>query len=961
MMKHRRTRDVKPGAADTERAETAPRIPSAPQDAAGWWPDEFCRPRTACFLVGAIVAWGALLFGLAAANRLLWLKIIIGWLIGLWRPDMVNPYPWDLAIVGWCLGTTVLAGLIHPAAGLAVLGFLRPWLDGYTYARDNIYFFWAACILFALWAARVMLRGERIRAKMPLALLAGFLAVAAITSAASIQYGRSFRELLLWSGYFALFVLTANSIRTRRTANFLLIALAVTMAAQTIFSLLHFYYLLPFLRTMMARHPQLLQYYFDTDVMTPELARRFNVNRAFGSMLFPNALAAFLILVLPYHAAAALAQWQRVRALWRPEEAAGGRTAQRYRALALGVTVWFGVFFVLYACGQFAALYQYEDAAISSMVVGVGIAAAILALLPAVLFFWIADGYGAAMAGRTLLAAGLSVLTALQCWALWLTYSRGGMLALFAGTGAVAALYWGRRLPLMGRWLTRVAALALIAAVGAGALMGASEAPSAVENTEATTAGPSREVTQEGIHVSMKDLADPATFSLRLSYWRVGMRMFWNHFWTGVGLRNFGTAYPKYQHLGAGEVTEAHNSFLQIFCETGVVGGLLMAAFWAWIVLAGVRGVLRESNRQEQAICAALLAGILAFLAHSLIDINFSHPSLMMFLMLYAGLLCARLTADSGAQPTTLSERHHLPSQVAGLAFLLGAALLLGMSMRVYVQDLALTRVSFINLKNQDDLNRRFQAGRFLCYEVPSITWNQSQGKELPDPRIAVATVDALLGDINLLHEFGPIAAPLADRAKGMRRVQPGEPMPSNAILVIGKPWRAIYRGRNAAFQWIDELEYHDSRFPHDVDLALHLSYWCELMVLSCVHEALAEQRKEYLDRMIYWAETAVRRSPMHADVYMNYGRLLWTRADFVSGPEKETSYRLAIEQFQKAAQLNATQILPLVYLADGYRHLSKAYREIGNTANADRFMQQADETEAQWKQLQQARQALEI
>ena len=950
-----------------------------------WWPEEFCRPRTAWILAGAVIAWGALLFGLAAMDRLLWLKIIIGWLVGLWRPDMVNPNPWDLAAVWWCLGVTILAGLVHPAVGLAVLGFLRPWLDGYTYPRDNVYFLWAAGVLFAFWSARVMLRGERIRLKTPLMLLGAFLAVAAATSAASIQFDRTYRELLNWCGYFALFVLAANTLHSRRISNFLLIALAVSMAAETIFSLLHFHYLLPYLRKMV-QNPQVLRYFFDTDVMTPELARRFNVNRAFGSMLFPNALAAFLILGLPYHAAAAFTAWRRVKRLWQPAGDAEKSGAWRYRAVAIGAIVWFVVFLALYAGGQFAAMYQYEDASLSSVIIGVGIASAIVALLPAVFFFWVADGYGTAVSGRTMLAAGLSLLTVLQCWALWLTYSRGGMLALIAGGVVGAFLYWSGSIPLPGRGrLAKAAALALAGVVAAGMLLGSVEraqndagpsaertAGPAAENTAGpsaertagpaaeNTAGPSAEVTEEGLHVTLKDLADPATMALRLTYWRVGWRMFREHFWTGVGLKNFGIAYPKYQYLGAGEVKEAHNSFLQIFCETGIVGGLLMLAFWAWVAVWGAGRVLGQADRSERLILAGLLGGMLAFLAHSAIDINFSHPSLMMFIMVYAGIFCARAAQiPAPPAPEIADNDRHLPSQIAGMGFLLGIALLLGLSARVFALDLALTRVSFINLANQDELIRRYHAGRFFTEEVQYNAWDRKQGKDLPDPRIKFSTAYAFIGNVELLHRFGPVIAPLPDRARGVRRVQPGEAVPPNAVLVITYPVRAIWRGFQAAYRWMDELESYDARFPYDPDLALHLSRWCELMVMVCHGEELAEKRREYMDRMLYWAQTAVRRSPLHADVYMNHGSALWTYAAFAPGPEKAECYRLAIEQFRRATELSPTQVLPPIYQADACRKLADAYQEIGDEANAQRYLQEADALDAQVEALREARRAL--
>ena len=518
-----------------------------------------------------------------------------------------------------------------------------------------------------------------------------------------------------------------------------------------------------------------------------------------------------------------------------------------------------------------------------------------------------------------------------------------------------------RSIPLPGRRLAKTAALALVGVVAAGMLLGSVErAENAAIPAAESTAGPSAEVTEEGLQVTLQDLADPATMALRLTYWRVGWRMFRDHCWTGVGLKNFGIAYPKHQYLGAGEVKEAHNSFLQVFCETGIVGGLLMLAFWAWVAVWGAGRVLGQADRSERLILTGLLGGMLAFLAHSAIDINFSHPSLMMFIMLYAGIFCARAAQIPAAPaPGIADSDRHLPSQIAGMAFLLGMALLLGLSVRVFALDLALTRVSFINLGNQDELMRRYHAGRFFTEEVQYNAWDRKQGKDLPDPRIRFSTAYAFIGNVELLHRFGPVIAPLPDRTRGARRVQPGEPVPPNAVLVITYPVRAIWRGFQAAYRWIDELESYDARFPYDPDLALHLSRWCELMVTVCHGEELEEKRREYMDRLLYWAQTAVHRSPLHADVYMNYGGALWTYAAFAPGPEKAECYRLAIEQFRRAAELTPTQVLPPIHQADACRKLAEAYLEIGDDANADRYLQEAEALDAQVEALRQARRAL--
>mgnify|MGYP002139525616 CR=1 FL=1 len=74
--------------------------------------------------------------------------------------------------------------------------------------------------------------------------------------------------------------------------------------------------------------------------------------------------------------------------------------------------------------------------------------------------------------------------------------------------------------------------------------------------------------------ISVRELADPGSMKLRLSYWRVALSVALDNSFTGVGLGNFRVAYGPYQYLGAGDVQNAHNAVLQAWCEVGLPGAL---------------------------------------------------------------------------------------------------------------------------------------------------------------------------------------------------------------------------------------------------------------------------------------------------------------------------------------------------------------------------------------------------
>ena len=227
--------------------------------------------------------------------------------------------------------------------------------------------------------------------------------------------------------------------------------------------------------------------------------------------------------------------------------------------------------------------------------------------------------------------------------------------------------------------LLRIAATSALVLMGAGLLWGAvvqapmadaqrpaqeaakttdGQAAQAGESVKAqqNKAAPKKvtQVTDAGQNVSVKDLLNPATAGLRLTYWKVGLAMFMDNFFTGVGLGNFGVAYYSYQPVGAPYVKEAHNGFLQAFSETGILGGSLFCFTWIYFLVWGARRILAEQDRQERIVLVALYTGILAFLLHSLVDLNFSLSTNVMYFMILCGLFCARtiLTSPSGSAPS---------------------------------------------------------------------------------------------------------------------------------------------------------------------------------------------------------------------------------------------------------------------------------------------------------------------
>jgi O-antigen ligase len=178
--------------------------------------------------------------------------------------------------------------------------------------------------------------------------------------------------------------------------------------------------------------------------------------------------------------------------------------------------------------------------------------------------------------GRAAVPVAVAVLVA----GLFATQSRGGMLAALAAVLVALALFPGRRLAVVG--------CALVFALGAAVYV--SVQPSALDRI--TTAGADRGNGREDL-------------------WRVAGRMAADHPIAGVGLDNFRVRSREYVRqpgslqfvdLIAERPHEAHNTYLQLLAENGVIGiGLFLA-----VVAAAMGSALQAARRFEAAGAAAL-------------------------------------------------------------------------------------------------------------------------------------------------------------------------------------------------------------------------------------------------------------------------------------------------------------------------------------------------------------------
>ena len=106
----------------------------------------------------------------------------------------------------------------------------------------------------------------------------------------------------------------------------------------------------------------------------------------------------------------------------------------------------------------------------------------------------------------------------------------------------------------------------------------------------------------------------------RLHIWDVTLSIIKNNLPFGAGFGAFGVAYTPYDALnGSGRVEQAHNDYLQVLADAGIVG-LVIGGFFIYQLFRTGWQNIQTSNSFRRGVVVGALAGCFAILVHSLFD-----------------------------------------------------------------------------------------------------------------------------------------------------------------------------------------------------------------------------------------------------------------------------------------------------------------------------------------------------
>lgn len=218
------------------------------------------------------------------------------------------------------------------------------------------------------------------------------------------------------------------------------------------------------------------------------------------------------------------------------------------------------------------------------------------------------------------------VAIALMGSALLLSRSRGGLVALIVEMILLIILTTGSK---GGKQVLLKAALSLLlvaAAVGGAIFVGGDTSLTRVAETAA-----SQDITSNRIHI-----------------WGVTLKVIAANMPFGTGLGAYPQAFTAYDTLsGLETVDQAHNDYLQLLSDAGLIGLLIGGAFLFWFFREGIRNTRRQ-NTFRRGIAVGAFAGCFAVLTHSLFDFVLHITAIsVLFLTLLAMLVaCGRRFED---------------------------------------------------------------------------------------------------------------------------------------------------------------------------------------------------------------------------------------------------------------------------------------------------------------------------
>lgn len=137
----------------------------------------------------------------------------------------------------------------------------------------------------------------------------------------------------------------------------------------------------------------------------------------------------------------------------------------------------------------------------------------------------------------------------------------------------------------------------------------------------------------------------------RIHFWQITWRVFLDYPILGAGFESFAFAFPKYDSWnGKFRVEQAHNDYLQILADAGIVGFVCVASFIFLLFKKGLNTITKTSDPFRRNAAVGALAGCTGILIHSFFDFPLRTPSNMLFFLMLTIVATASISAPKASR-----------------------------------------------------------------------------------------------------------------------------------------------------------------------------------------------------------------------------------------------------------------------------------------------------------------------
>jgi O-antigen ligase len=131
------------------------------------------------------------------------------------------------------------------------------------------------------------------------------------------------------------------------------------------------------------------------------------------------------------------------------------------------------------------------------------------------------------------------------------------------------------------------------------------------------------------------------------------LKMFTKRPLIGWGLATFPIVYPRYRSFYTNLfINEAHNDYVQLLVETGVLGFALMIWFLIQLYRRGFSQLQNWQNHWDKALSVSALTACTGILVHSLVDFNLHIPANAAFFYVFCALAASDLQVANWSKRT---------------------------------------------------------------------------------------------------------------------------------------------------------------------------------------------------------------------------------------------------------------------------------------------------------------------